>query len=86
MKREEQMPTYQYRCDAGHEFTELQTIHEEPLTECKAPHDTLPADGCEGCGIDAGELCGAPCHRVICAPNFSFKGGAPTPIHHRRGR
>ena len=70
------MPTYVYRCELGHEFDELQTIHEAPLTECRDRH--APPEG------DGGP-CGAPCRRVICAPAFSFKGGAPTPRFHGRG-
>jgi putative FmdB family regulatory protein len=28
------MPTYEYRCSAGHEFEQFQRMSEEPLREC----------------------------------------------------
>ena len=28
------MPTYEYRCSAGHEFERFQRMSEEPLREC----------------------------------------------------
>ncbi len=61
------MPIFVYRCDKGHEFEELQTIHEAPLETCREP-------GCD-----------ALVQKVICAPNFTFKGGAPTPRFYKRG-
>jgi putative FmdB family regulatory protein len=95
MKREEHMPTYQYRCENGHEFTELQTIREEPTTRCKVRRRVVIKEAVEFADppdcfdtveyrIDGdGAPCDAPCHRVICAPNFSFKGGAPTKKFHK---
>lgn len=28
------MPTYEYQCQSGHEFTARQSIKDEPLTKC----------------------------------------------------
>lgn len=43
------MPTYEYRCDNGHQFEEFQTIREEPLHLCKK----------EGCTAAVKRLLGA---------------------------
>lgn len=67
------MPIHAYRCTAGHEFEALQTIHEEPLTSCTM---IMPPDGAP---------CGESVTRQISKPNFSFKGGAPTPRFYDRG-
>ena len=29
------MPTYEYRCEIGHDFEEIQRMADDPLTECK---------------------------------------------------
>jgi putative FmdB family regulatory protein len=29
------MPTYEYRCERGHNFEEMQRMADDPLTECK---------------------------------------------------
>ena len=29
------MPTYEYRCERGHTFEEVQRMADDPLTECK---------------------------------------------------
>jgi putative FmdB family regulatory protein len=42
------MPTYEYRCSAGHEFELLQRMSEEPLRECRicgAPAERLLSAG-----------------------------------------
>jgi len=36
------MPLFIYQCDKGHRFEMLQTIHEEPLTQCGEPHCGSP--------------------------------------------
>jgi putative FmdB family regulatory protein len=36
------MPTYEYRCSAGHEFERFQRMSEEPLREC--PECGAPAE------------------------------------------
>ena len=73
------MPNYAYRCDEGHNFEELQTIHEEPLVTC--PVSTRH----EGESHREGQCCGAAVRRVISSVSFSFKGGAPTRKFYERG-
>lgn len=64
------MPRFIYACDKGHEFEEIQTIHEEPLTACTA-------------NVDCDHFCDAPVRRVFGTPHFTFKGGSPTPKFYR---
>jgi putative FmdB family regulatory protein len=42
------MPTYEYRCSAGHEFEQFQRMSEEPLRVCKvcgAPAERMLSAG-----------------------------------------
>src|SRR5690606_42014798 len=42
------MPTYEYRCSAGHEFEQFQSMSEEPLrvcTVCGAPAERILSAG-----------------------------------------
>ena len=42
------MPTYEYRCSAGHEFEQFQRMSEEPLRvcpQCGAPAERLLSSG-----------------------------------------
>lgn len=42
------MPTYEYRCSAGHEFERFQRMSEEPLRECPtcgAPAERILSTG-----------------------------------------
>jgi putative FmdB family regulatory protein len=42
------MPTYEYRCSAGHEFERFQRMSEEPLRECPtcgAPAERILSSG-----------------------------------------
>jgi putative FmdB family regulatory protein len=43
------MPTYEYKCDNGHQFEEFQNIRDEPIRVCKK----------EGCTADVKRLLGA---------------------------
>jgi putative FmdB family regulatory protein len=36
------MPVFVYKCEADHQFEELQTIHEAPLSACREPGCPLP--------------------------------------------
>ena len=65
------MPTYDYLCAEGHEFTTDQPINEDALTAC-----TVEVHVQRG----AAE-CGSPCKRQIGSTSFKFKGGNPTPKH-----
>ena len=66
------MPTYDYKCDEGHEVVVQQSIKEDALTRCIWSHDE-----------DESPLgCGAPCQRLISKASFKFKGGSPTPKYH----
>lgn len=33
------MPTYKYRCEAGHEWEEVQSMHDEAYDRCRAKMD-----------------------------------------------
>jgi putative FmdB family regulatory protein len=56
------MPTYIYRCDAGHEFELEQRITAEPLTECQWPAPGLA------------KLCSSPCRRIPTVTSFVLHG------------
>lgn len=60
------MPTYEYRCERGHEFSWEQPIKEAALTECKVSRldDALGWDHCD-----------APVKRLISRTSFTLKGG-----------
>lgn len=60
--------TYEYECEDGHEFEAVQSIVDEPLTECIVPvPDGLPENGPRPCE--------APCKRMIRTPRvFCCKG------------
>lgn len=66
------MPTYDYKCVEGHEFSAEQSIKDDPITECIV----------EDCGAEGVAVCGEPCKRQIGTTSFKFKGGAPTPKHY----
>ena len=65
------MPTYDYLCAEGHEFTTDQSVKDDALTICL--HEF--GDG------NMPTHCGAPCKRQIGSTSFKFKGGNPTPKH-----
>jgi len=58
------MPTYEYKCDEGHEFEVEQSINDAPLTECTV----------EECAADGMYECGEPCRRQISPTSFHLKG------------
>lgn len=59
------MPTYDYVCEDGHEFTAEQSITDEPLTKCTE----------EDCAADGVYECEATCKRVISkGTGFTLKG------------
>jgi predicted nucleic acid-binding Zn ribbon protein len=60
------MPTYEYRCDAGHEFEEEQSIHDKPIKICPM---IIPFSGPDF------EKCEAPVKRLISKTSFILKGG-----------
>ena len=66
------MPTYVYRCSAGHEYEVQQGIHDEPYRHC----GTLT---CTHVDRDAREVtyltCSAPLERVPQAGFFKITGG-----------
>ena len=67
------MPTYEYKCESGHEFEVSQPITDDALSYCMHQFGAT----------DAGMLfCNAPCKRLISNTSFKFKGGAPTPKHY----
>ncbi len=53
-------PTYDYECEGGHEFEEVQSIHDEPLIKCPMVRGGFP--------------CGAPVKRLLCPTAFILKG------------
>lgn len=60
------MPTYEYVCENGHEFEEVQSIKDDPITICP---EIIPFSGpdfakCEG-----------KCTRLISKTSFILKGG-----------
>ena len=59
------MPTYEYRCDEGHEFESKQGIKDDPLAKCEYE----VADDRKG-----PVFCDAPCHRLISKSSFVLKG------------
>ena len=50
------MPTYEYRCEHGHEFEMEQRITDEPLLHCTFVLARLVADGAAHVTIVCGEL------------------------------
>ena len=67
------MPTYDYLCEKGHEFSSTQSIKDDPITKCEYE----VADDRKG-----PVFCDAPCKRQIGNTSFKFKGGSPTPKHY----
>lgn len=59
------MPTYEYQCENGHTFEEVQPIHDEPLQICPV---VIPFSGPEL------ERCEAPVRRLISRTSFVLKG------------
>jgi predicted nucleic acid-binding Zn ribbon protein len=60
------MPTYEYECEAGHTFEEVQSIKDDPIKECPV---VIPFSGPDH------EKCGAPAKRLISKTSFVLKGG-----------
>jgi putative FmdB family regulatory protein len=63
------MPTYVYECDEGHEIEVVQSIHDEPLTECP----DISYRDLEGSAFEE-RVCSAPCRRVIQSVFFKIDG------------
>lgn len=61
------MPTYEYVCEAGHEFEAVQSIKDEPLRTC--PQDKFSESNTCALGI-----CNAPVKRLISKTSFILKG------------
>lgn len=59
-------PTYEYGCDNGHEFEEVQSVHDAPLTVCPI---VIPFSGPDF------EKCEASVKRLLCPTAFILKGG-----------
>ncbi len=76
------MPTYEYRCDDGHEFVAEQGIKDDRLDACQFSiqinHDEC--EGLEGYGKPGNFMkCGAPVIRLISKSTFVLKGSGWTP-------
>jgi predicted nucleic acid-binding Zn ribbon protein len=59
------MPTYEYKCDEGHELALTQKITDDPITEC---HEEI------GYNHFGPEFCNAPCRRQLSSTAFILKG------------
>lgn len=59
------MPTYEYVCEEGHEFEEVQSITDEPLKKCP---EVIPFSGPNF------TRCDAPVKRLISKTSFILKG------------
>jgi putative FmdB family regulatory protein len=64
------VPTYEYRCDKGHEFSVEQGIKEDAKTKC------IHQVGATDAGV---MYCNAPVQRLISRSSFILKGGGWTP-------
>jgi putative FmdB family regulatory protein len=64
------MPTYEYRCDEGHEFEAVQSIKDDALTECTR---YIQRDPGNTCSIST-YRCNAPVTRLIAGCSFVLKG------------
>lgn len=63
------MPTYEYRCERGHEYEIEQRIVDEPLARCEQPvrrRDRLATQNVP---------CDAPVRRLISRTSFVLNGG-----------
>lgn len=64
------MPTYDYKCEKGHEFEAKQKITAKPIKYCRV---SCCDDPNMSCGYRA-STCGAPCHRQLGPTSFHLKG------------
>lgn len=64
------MPTYEYKCDSGHEFEVQQNIKEKAIIVC-------PKTGVDHNGEEV--VCCSPCRRLISKSSFVLKGSGWTP-------
>jgi predicted nucleic acid-binding Zn ribbon protein len=76
------MPTYEYRCDVGHEFEAVQGIKDDRLDACEFVIciNGKELEGKEGYGKEGKFMkCGAPVIRLIAGCTFVLKGSGWTP-------